>query len=116
MMDRERSVNKNKRRREKNNRTELQSEDRNEHEQLQGLYFDGRKDETLMINKLHLKVFHRTEKERYSLIQELGSVYIGHVSPLQYLLVILLNSIFLICLHWNSPYELDVIGCDGTVN
>ncbi|CAH0564432.1 unnamed protein product [Brassicogethes aeneus] len=42
---------------------------------------DGRKDDTIFVEKLNAKQFRRSQKEEhYSLIQEPGSTYIGHVS------------------------------------
>lgn len=84
---------------------------------IQGLYFDGRKDNTLKIDKVNNKCFRRTAKEEhFSIIQEPGSIYVGHVSPTtgtskdiaSALLDFLKESNFLLD-------ELDVIGCDGTV-
>lgn len=49
---------------------------------LQGLYLDKRKNDTLVIHLAHSKRFRGVKKqEHYSLIQEPGSVYIGHVTP-----------------------------------
>lgn len=51
-------------------------------EESWGLYFDGRRDDTFCIEKVNHKQFRRTIKEEhYSLVEEPGSVYIGHVSP-----------------------------------
>ena len=42
---------------------------------LQGLYFDGRKDKSLVVEKRKSKRFRRTIKEEhYSILQEPGSV------------------------------------------
>ncbi|GBM85896.1 hypothetical protein AVEN_144323-1 [Araneus ventricosus] len=45
---------------------------------LQGVYLDGRKDDTLVVDLAHSKS--RVKKSKSSLIQEPGSVYIGHVT------------------------------------
>lgn len=51
-------------------------------EESWGLFFDGRKDDTLFIEKLNAKQFRRNVKEEhYSLIQGPRSTYIRHVSP-----------------------------------
>ncbi|KAJ8888562.1 hypothetical protein PR048_008053 [Dryococelus australis] len=51
-------------------------------EKICGLYFDGRKDDTLYVEKVNAKHFRRNRiEEHYSLIQEPGSTYIRHVSP-----------------------------------
>lgn len=98
-------------------RSNLQDMIKKEPNMIQGLYFDGRKDNTLKIDKVNNKCFRRTAKEEhYSIIQEPGSIYVGHVSPTtgtskdiaSALLDFLKESNFLLD-------ELDVIGCDGTV-
>lgn len=49
---------------------------------LQGLYFDDRKDKTIVVEMAHSKRFRRvTQEEPYSLIQEPGSIFLGHVTP-----------------------------------
>lgn len=49
---------------------------------LHGIYFDGRKDQTLVIKTMGSKQLRRTIKEgHYSIIKEHGSIYVGHVSP-----------------------------------
>ncbi len=103
MMDRERSIDKKSlEERKKRNCTELQSEAKNE--QLQGLYFDVIKDETLVINKLRLKFFRGTKKEEhYSHIQEPGSVYIGHVLPSLGCASDIADSIISFCLYLGFP-------------
>ncbi|KAJ8870255.1 hypothetical protein PR048_029276 [Dryococelus australis] len=86
---------KNKLRREKSiHRSELQIQNKDKRNPLQGLYFYGRKDNSLVIEKVNSKQFRRTIKEEhYTILQESGSVYVGHI--------------FL--------HELDIIRCDGTV-
>ncbi|GBN07805.1 hypothetical protein AVEN_240194-1, partial [Araneus ventricosus] len=50
---------------------------------LKGLYFDGRKDSTLIEERVDTKRYTRKAKEeRVCLIEELGSRYITHLSPL----------------------------------
>ncbi|GBM95596.1 hypothetical protein AVEN_122413-1 [Araneus ventricosus] len=49
---------------------------------LKGLYFDGRKDSTLIEERVDTKRYTRKSKEeRLCLIEELGSRYIIHLSP-----------------------------------
>ncbi|GBM25178.1 hypothetical protein AVEN_96728-1 [Araneus ventricosus] len=49
---------------------------------LKGLYFDGRKDSTLIEERVDTKKYTRKAKEeRLCLIEELGSCYITHLSP-----------------------------------
>jgi hypothetical protein len=111
-------IDKNKVRRErKSYRTILQDDSTKETNLIQGLYFDGRKDNTLTIDKINQKCFRRTVKEEhYSIIKEPGSIYIGHVSPTTGTAKEIANAILD---HLKSSNilldELDVIGCDGTV-
>lgn len=86
-------------------------------EEICGLYFDGRKDQTLFVEKINGKNFRRSRKEdHYSLIQEPGSIYIGHVSPSSSTAAFITKSI---CSYLSglqiSLEKLRVIGCDGTV-
>ncbi len=85
-------------------------------ETLHGLYFDGRKDETMVIKEINSKHFRKTEKEdHYSLIQEPGSKYIGHVSPTSGLSKDIASSIVSYLAKLGISFEeLDVMGCDGT--
>ncbi|GBM26962.1 hypothetical protein AVEN_196902-1 [Araneus ventricosus] len=49
---------------------------------LKGLYFDGRKDSTLIEERVNTKRYTRKAKEeRLCLIEELGSRYITHLAP-----------------------------------
>lgn len=107
-------VDKNKVRREKNsNRCDLQSKPIND--PLRGLYFDGRKDETMMIEMVGSKRSRRTQtEEHYSLIQEPGSKYLCHVSPTSGLSKDLALAIVTHLAKMNiSLEELDLIGSDG---
>lgn len=111
-------VDKNKLRREKSvNRSVLQMQNEEKHNPLQGLYFDGRKDNTLVIEKVNSKQFRRTIKEEhYTILKEPGSVYIGHVSPSSGSAEDIANSIISYLTETGfSLQELDVVGCDGTV-
>ena len=84
---------------------------------IQGLYFDGRRDNTLKIDEVNQKCFRRTAKEEhYSIIQEPGSIYVGHVSPTTGTSKDIASAILDYLKESNfSLDELDVIGCDGTV-
>lgn len=111
-------IDKNKLRREKSlNRSKLQMLNKDKHNPLQGLYFDGRRDDTLIIEKIKSKQFRRTKKEdHYSILQEPGSVFVGHVSPSSGSAENIANSILSYLTEAGfSIDELDVIGCDGTV-
>lgn len=111
-------IDKNKVRREKSSfRSNLQDMIKNEPNVIQGLYFDGRKDNTLKIDEVNNKCFRRTAKEEhYSIIQEPGSIYVGHVSPSTGSSKVIASAILDYLKESNfSLDELDVIGCDGTV-
>ncbi|GBM30491.1 hypothetical protein AVEN_156251-1 [Araneus ventricosus] len=108
-------IDKNKIRREKQNvRAELCS--KSDDFPLQGLYLDGRKDDTLVVDLAHSKRFRRVKKEEhYSLIQEPGSVYIGHVTPTSGSYEDIVTSIISYLFGRGISLEkLVVIGCDGT--
>ena len=81
-----------------------------------GLYFDGRKDNTLVIERIESKQFRRTVKEEhYSLIKEPGSEYIGHVSPNSGSAKDIFTSILSGLTEQGMSIEnLDLVGCDGT--
>lgn len=49
---------------------------------LQGLFFDGRKDKTLVIEQVESKTYRKTVTEEHVvLVHEPGSEYIGHIAP-----------------------------------
>lgn len=83
---------------------------------MQGLYLDGRKDETLVVEVAHSKKFRRTVKEEhFSLIQEPGSVYIGHVTPTSGSSADIVTSVTSFLSGRGIAIDkLLVIGCDGT--
>ena len=70
------------RRERKKLRLELSTEAANSMTSLRGVYFDGRKDKTLVqeniAGKLHRKTIH---EEHIILLEEPGSKYLGHVAP-----------------------------------
>ncbi|GBM01313.1 hypothetical protein AVEN_170360-1 [Araneus ventricosus] len=81
----------------------------------QGLYLDGRKDNTLVVDLANSKRFLRVKKEdHYSLIQEPGSVYIGHVTSTSGSSEDIVTSILSYLSGCGISLEkLVVIGCDG---
>lgn len=85
-------------------------------DELHGMYFDGRKDDTLVIEEIQSKQFRRTVKEdHYSIIKEPGSVYLGHVSPNSGSAKDIVASILLCLREQGVPLDnLDLVGCDGT--
>lgn len=63
-------------------RCELKAKAEESIKNLEGLYFDGRKDKTLFQVKEESKYYRRTlTEEHVSLVEEPGGQYIGHVSP-----------------------------------
>ncbi|GBM86063.1 hypothetical protein AVEN_3891-1 [Araneus ventricosus] len=48
---------------------------------LKGLYFDGRKDSTLIQERVDTKIYTIKEKEEHLSLEEPGSRYITHLSP-----------------------------------
>lgn len=97
------------RRESQKNQTEMSSQ------QLHGIYFDGRKDQILVIKTMESKQFKKTIKEgHYSIIKEHGSIYVGHVSPrsgsdndIACSMLSFLNT------NEFTPEDLDVVKCDG---
>ncbi|KAJ8885203.1 hypothetical protein PR048_011399 [Dryococelus australis] len=86
-------------------------------EDICGIYFDDRKDDTMFVEKVNAKHFRRNRKEEhYYLIQEPGSTYTGHLSPFSSSSTdITRNIISHLSEHKISLEKLHVIGCDGTV-
>lgn len=83
---------------------------------ITGLYFDGRKDKTLVNEKIEGK-FHRktVAEEHYSLIGEPGGIYIGHVSVQSSKAAKVVSKI-VECLPEKTcdMTSLKAVGCDGT--
>lgn len=83
---------------------------------VSGIYFDGRKDKTMNNNKEGSKFYRRiVTEEHISLIQEPGSLYLGHVTPNGSTAKDIKNSIT----SFIADSKIDVehfvaIGCDGT--
>ncbi|GBO17713.1 hypothetical protein AVEN_142841-1 [Araneus ventricosus] len=81
-----------------------------------GIYFDGRKDNTIFQEKIGAKIYRRIRKEEHiSVIHEPGGQYIGHITPA--------SGIGSDIAKWSLKYlednnvainELEAIGCDGT--
>jgi hypothetical protein len=113
--NRSKVTDKNKIRRErKRKRKELQC--KGKPEELQALFFDGRKDKTLA-DQIKGNKKHRTTviEEHVVLIQEPGSEYIGHVSPASGSAKSIKSSIAEYLLQNDINTEtLLAVGCDGT--
>ena len=81
-----------------------------------GIYFDGRKDNTIVQQKIRAKMYRRVRKEEHiSVIREPGGQYIGHVTPSNgtgsEIAKCILNYLKHVDFNMN---ELEAIGCDGT--
>lgn len=79
---------------------------------LRGLYFDGRKDKTLAFidNRKRTIV-----EEHITLLEEPGSNYIGHLSPISGTALNILDSLTEFLDSSSISFEnLEVVGCDGT--
>lgn len=83
-----------------------------------GVYFDGRKDKTLVIEKIDMR-HHRKliAEEHIVLVSEPGSKYLGHVTPTTGSAISIKTSIldFLEKRLGNNLHKIVVVGCDGTV-
>lgn len=94
-------------------RTDLKT--RTTNEEMSGLYFKWQK-RWYFVEKVNTKYFLMNRKKHYSLIQEPGPTYVGHVSPFSSSST---NITWSIISHL-SKFEISlekqhVIGCDGTV-
>nr|CAH7728928.1 unnamed protein product [Callosobruchus chinensis] len=73
---------------------------------IKSIYFDGRKDKTI----------YQEKKEHVSIIEEPGSVYVGHVSPTSSSGKSIAMSIYEFCVRRDVSFDqMCAIGCDGTV-
>ncbi|CAG9826869.1 unnamed protein product [Diabrotica balteata] len=111
-------IDKNKvRRARQKNRNILSNEFQSTNKPIKSIYFDGRKDKTLVQEKKGERYHKRTiAEEHVSLIEEPNSVYLGHVTPSagsaksigKAIIDFLISNNF--CLD-----NLVAIGCDGTI-
>ena len=80
-----------------------------------GLYFDGRRDDTLTQVKQGAKLYRRTVKEEHiSIISQPRSKYLGHVIPKSGSVRDICDSIYELVLKETDLNELVVVGCVGT--
>lgn len=81
-----------------------------------GIYFDGRKDNTLVEEKIGSKMYRRERKEEHiSLISEPGSQYIGHVTPKKETGNEIAECIFSFIKDRDVDISaIEAVGCDGT--
>ncbi|GBL85642.1 hypothetical protein AVEN_193108-1 [Araneus ventricosus] len=76
-----------------------------------GIYFDGRKGNTILQERIGTKIYRRIKKEEHiSVIREPGGQYVGHVIPASGT-----GSDIAKCMDDNDVdiNELEAIGCDG---
>ncbi|KAJ8931727.1 hypothetical protein NQ314_015325 [Rhamnusium bicolor] len=96
----------------KKNRSQLQDANRNLNKSIKGIYFDGRKDQTIVFENARRII--KTE-EHIALIEEPGSSYFGHVALNQSRAIDIADGIIgYIQSHNVDLGKLIVIGCDGT--
>ncbi|XP_031339105.1 uncharacterized protein LOC116167737 isoform X3 [Photinus pyralis] len=83
---------------------------------LLGLYFDGRKDKTIIQEERGNKRYRKTiTEEHIVLLAEPGSRYIGHVTPISGTASSIKGGILqFLNLHFKDVSSLVAIGCDGT--
>lgn len=109
-------IDKSKIRREKQKTRHAIHDDMNLSLVTKGIYFDGRKDDTLFQEKIGAKIYRRVRKEEHiSMIQEPGGQYVGHVTPASGTGSEIAKCV-LKYLEENDIdiNELEAIGCDGT--
>lgn len=97
-------------------RSEIQSQSEEQKTKIKGLYFDGRKDKTLT-KKQKGDRFYRTDtvEEHICLVEEPGSAYLGHTTPLSGCADDIADSIFEFAQENDVDLrDLQVIGSDGT--
>ena len=84
---------------------------------ITALYFDGRKDKTLVLKKHGKKFYRRTVmEEHYVLVQEPDCKYLGHITPKSSSAADISSGI----IEFLKSSEVDMkklaeVGCDGTV-
>lgn len=84
--------------------------------EIKGLYFDGRQDQTLILEKKN-DTFKRVVKkeEHIVIVEEPGSQYLGHVTPKSGKGDSIQKAIIQFCNEKEIELSnLEVIGCDGT--
>ena len=107
------------RREQKNRRLQLQECARNDHFEVQGLFFDGKKDVTFHQDKEETKYYRKYVTEGHIvLVPEPGSKYLCHVTPSSETAMSIASSIQTFLEDPNKSFILEqvkAVGCDGTV-
>jgi len=118
-IDRSKLIDRSKIRRERNKTREeiKQNDDQFDHTGIEGVFFDGRKDQTLtkvcgVDNKYHRKTL---TEEQVSFIADPGSLYFSHTSPPSASSKDIAESLVASLKERNAKTEnIKVVGCDGT--
>lgn len=94
----------------------LETEFRNNLVAPQSLYFDGRKDDTILQVKMGSKFRRSTVKEEHiSVLSEPGTEYLGHFVPMSGSAEDICNGLYELMLKKGGINNLESVGCDGTV-
>lgn len=98
-------------------RTEIQISQSSQHLELLGIYFDGRKDQTISQVKIGEKFVRKTVLEEHIvLLSEPGSKYISHFTATSSTALAIKTDLFEFLVKKEFDIRnLNVIGCDGTV-
>ncbi|KAJ8886922.1 hypothetical protein PR048_013136 [Dryococelus australis] len=83
---------------------------------VSGIYFDGRKDKSVVQGKIGTKMYRRVQKEEHiSLIHEPGGEYVGHLTLVKVTGIEIAKCILKYLEEANFDInQLQAIGCDGT--
>lgn len=105
------------RRERKKIRTEYQQKNETLLEPLKGLYFDGRKDQTLTQKSVGGKMYQKIVLEEHiTMIKEPGSKYLGHIAPTSSSALGISQMMFQFMENMDMDIQqLVAIGCDGTI-
>ena len=108
-------VDRSKIRRERKN-TRKNYQEKEKPKSLEGIYFDGRKDSTIVQEKIESKYYRKKiTEEHISLVVEPGSEYLGHTTPKSGKSSDVSESIVDHLVQNNLTYDETVaLGCDGT--
>ena len=82
---------------------------------MKGLYFDGRKDQTLVIEKINNKNYRKIiNEEHYVIVSQPDNEYAEHLAPLGSKAVDVGQSIFNYIEESGQVENISVVGCDST--
>lgn len=112
-------IDRSKMRRERKRRREnLANEEMEQQKEVTGIYFDGRKDKSLAIEKIGSS-YHSKQitEEHIVLVAEPGATYLGHVTPTSGSASGIKTSIFNFLTNYlgDNLNKIAAVGCDGTV-